>query len=53
MEASTAHAQSLRVRHQQLESELAEEMKHPARDPIRMTEIKREKLRIKEQLELG
>lgn len=49
--ASDAQLDSLNKRHQELEAAIASEIKHPAFDEMRVTELKREKLRIKEQLE--
>lgn len=49
--ASKAHLQSLSQRHQELESQLMSEMKHPHPDDMRVHELKRLKLRIKDQIE--
>ncbi len=49
--ALEAHLQSLSQRHQELESLLADEMKHPHPDDLRVHELKRLKLRIKDQIE--
>ncbi|MEM8935442.1 MAG: DUF465 domain-containing protein [Pseudomonadota bacterium] len=49
--ALDAHLRTLNERHDELEAALAAEIKHPAFDETRVTEIKREKLRIKDQLE--
>ena len=48
--ALEAHLQTLNRRHQELEAALASEMKHPAIDEERMQELKRLKLRIKDQI---
>lgn len=49
--ALKAHLQSLNQRHQELEALLASEMKHPHPDDVRVIELKRLKLRIKDQME--
>jgi hypothetical protein len=46
-----AHLQSLARRHQEIESMLDTEMKHAAMDETRVHELKRLKLRIKDQIE--
>lgn len=50
MDTQSAHLEALRSRHQALEKEIAAEMKHAARDSIHLSELKKEKLRIKEEL---
>ena len=49
--ALEAHLQSLNQRHQELDSMLTSEMKHPHPDDTRVHELKRMKLRIKDQIE--
>ncbi|MFZ5618000.1 MAG: YdcH family protein [Pseudomonadota bacterium] len=49
--ALKAHLQSLSQRHQELEAMLSMEMKHPHPDDTRVHELKRLKLRIKDQIE--
>lgn len=49
--ALEAHLQSLSQRHQELEAQLTDEMKHPHPDDMRVHELKRLKLRIKDQIE--
>lgn len=49
--ALKAHLESLSQRHQELEHLLTSEMKHPHPDDIRVHELKRLKLRIKDQME--
>ena len=49
--ALEAHLQSLNQRHQELEAQLTTEMKHPHPDDVRVHELKRLKLRIKDQME--
>ena len=43
--------ESLRERHATLDSEISEETQRPHPDEIRIHELKREKLRIKDQIE--
>ncbi|MEM7170641.1 MAG: DUF465 domain-containing protein [Pseudomonadota bacterium] len=43
--------ESLRAKHASIETEIDEENQRPHPDDMRITELKREKLRIKEQLE--
>jgi hypothetical protein len=38
-------------RHQNLERAIEQELRSPSSDPIRLTELKRKKLRLKDQLE--
>ncbi len=49
--AIDAHLETLTHRHEELETEIAVEMKHPSHDEIRINELKRQKLRIKDQME--
>lgn len=49
--AIKAHMETLNDRHQQLEEAITDEKKHPAHDDLRIVELKRQKLRIKDQLE--
>ncbi len=49
--ALEAHLQSLNQRHQELDAMLTSEMKHPHPDDTRVHEIKRLKLRLKDQIE--
>ena len=49
--ATKAHMDTLSQRHQELEAAITAETKHPAYDEFRVTELKREKLRIKDQME--
>lgn len=42
--------QSLKVRHSQLENELEQETHRPHPDDVHITEIKRQKLRLKDQI---
>lgn len=49
--ASDAHMQSLSLRHRELETMIDTELKHPYHDEMHVNELKRLKLRIKDQLE--
>ncbi len=49
--AIKAHVETLNKRHQELEAAIATEIKHPAHDELRVVELKRQKLKIKDQLE--
>ncbi|GAB4524896.1 YdcH family protein [Amphiplicatus metriothermophilus] len=49
--ALKAHLETLTQRHQELEAAIAAELKHPSHDDARVTELKRLKLRIKDQIE--
>ncbi len=49
--AIKAHMETLNQRHQQLEAAITKETKHPAHDELHVLELKRQKLRIKDQLE--
>lgn len=42
--------ETLRARHARLEHEIDEEIQRPLPDTIHITELKRQKLRIKEQI---
>jgi hypothetical protein len=48
--AMKAHLDTLTQRHQELEAAIAAEMKHPSHDETRLHELKRLKLRIKDQI---
>ena len=49
--ATNAHLETLNQRHQELEAAIAAEMKHPSHDETRISELKRLKLRIKDQIQ--
>lgn len=49
--AMKAHLETLNQRHQELETAISSEMKHPSHDEVRISEMKRLKLRIKDQIE--
>ncbi len=44
------HIEALRMKHAELEALINEEEKRPSPDDIRIHELKREKLRIKDEL---
>ena len=46
-----SHITELEEKHQRLEAEIQEELTHPGSDTLHITELKREKLRVKDQLE--
>lgn len=48
--ALKAHLESLNRQHEELEYAIAMEVKHPSSDDLRINELKRKKLRIKDQL---
>ena len=49
--ALEAHIAELSEKHRKLKIALEEEMQHPSHDPIRIAEMKKEKLRIKDQIQ--
>lgn len=49
--AMKAHLDTLTQRHQELEAAISAEMKHPSHDDSRVNELKRLKLRIKDQIQ--
>ncbi len=49
--AIEARIRELGVRHQTLERAIEDEMSRPAADATRLTELKRQKLRLKEEME--
>ncbi len=48
--ATKAQMETLTKRHQELESAITAETKHPAFDELRVVELKRQKLRVKDQM---
>ena len=46
-----SHITELEEKHHRLEAEIQDELSHPSRDTLHLTELKREKLRIKDRLE--
>lgn len=49
--ALEARIRELGSRHQSLETAIQDEMRRPAADDIRLKELKRQKLKLKEELE--
>jgi hypothetical protein len=49
--AIDARIRELGVRHQSLERAIEDEMSRPAADEIRLKDLKRQKLRLKEEME--
>ncbi len=49
--ATKAQLDTLTKRHRELEAAIAAEIKHPAFDDLEVVELKRRKLRIKDQME--
>lgn len=45
-----ARIEELDHRHSDLEARIAEEMKHPAHDPVQVSVLKKKKLRLKEEM---
>jgi len=49
--AIDARLRELGIRHQSLERAIEEELSHPAADSDRLKDLKRQKLRLKEEME--
>ena len=49
--AIEARIRELGSRHQNIDRAIQDEMKHPAHDDMRLRELKRQKLKLKEQIE--
>ncbi len=47
-----ARIRELSERHKRLDAAIADELKHPAGDDVRIHELKRKKLRIKDEIAL-
>lgn len=45
------HLQELSARHKKLDDALQEELKRPSGDTLKMTKMKREKLKLKEEIQ--
>jgi hypothetical protein len=45
-----AHLASLQRKHTDVDRELTHELAHPASDPLRIAELKRRKLKLKDQI---
>ncbi|NOX81796.1 MAG: YdcH family protein [Alphaproteobacteria bacterium] len=48
--ATRAQMQTLARRHQELDAEITAEIKHPAFDEMRVFDLKRQKLRVKDRI---
>jgi hypothetical protein len=46
-----AHLSELERRHQALEKEIADALAHPSADDLRIADLKREKLHLKDEIE--
>jgi hypothetical protein len=46
-----AHIEELTEKHQTLQRQIEEEMNHPLVDSLKLSELKRKKLRLKEKIE--
>lgn len=46
-----AHVEELRRKHQTLSEQVEEEQRHPGSDDLHVAELKKQKLRIKEEIE--
>jgi len=49
--AIQSHVDELARKHAQLETDITQEMKHPGFDEIKIAELKKEKLRLKDEIE--
>ena len=47
---SVSHLSALERRHELLEQQIASEMQHPSQDVLKIQELKRKKLEIKDQI---
>lgn len=46
-----SHVESLKRKHQKLETEISEAARHPGANQMELTALKREKLRLKDEIE--
>ncbi len=46
-----SHIQQLSEKHRRLEESIADELAHPGHDELKVSALKRQKLRLKEELE--
>ena len=46
-----SHVTELEEKHRRLEAEIQQELQHPGSDDLHITELKRQKLRVKEAIE--
>ena len=47
----SSHIEELRRKHQKLEKQVEEAQRRPGADPLHITALKKEKLKIKEEIE--
>jgi len=50
MTTTSQQLEELEQRHRMLEDEIAEALQHPSTDDIKLTELKRRKLQVKDQI---
>jgi len=50
--ALSAHLEQLQHKHSQLDAKIQRELRHPIPDTLRLSQLKKEKLRLKEQMRL-
>lgn len=48
--ALSAHLEQLQNKHSQLDEKIQRELRHPIPDTLRLAEMKKQKLRLKEQI---
>lgn len=48
---SVAHVEELRRKHQALSEKVEEEIRHPGSSDLHITELKKQKLKLKEEIE--
>ena len=48
--ATSTHLSELEQRHRMLEDELAEALQHPSTDDLKLVELKRRKLQLKDEM---
>lgn len=46
-----AHVEELRRKHQSLSEQVEKEIRHPGSDDLHITELKKQKLKLKEEIE--
>ena len=51
MKEETAHLQALKAKHAALDEEIAKEMSRPLPDETKVSSLKRQKLKLKEEIE--
>ncbi|WP_169569791.1 DUF465 domain-containing protein [Sneathiella limimaris] len=49
--STTEYVAQLTEKHHRIEEEIQSEMTHPSADPMHITELKKEKLRLKEKIQ--